>query len=54
MEPKASKTVPATTKKTGRPVQAEKKNIEVTVDSEWVTIRLPKKGLLHKLLSDLI
>lgn len=50
MEPKQTK--PATNKpRMGRPPQTEntKKGIELSIDGDYVTIRIPKKGLLKQL-----
>jgi hypothetical protein len=52
MEKKAT---PVTTKpKMGRPPQAEKKGIEMSIDGDYVVIKIPRKDLTKKLLSDIL
>ena len=51
MEKKTEKPTP---KKMGRPIAAEKKSIEVSIEGDYVTIKIPRKDLTKKLLAELI
>ncbi|RYZ82619.1 MAG: hypothetical protein EOP04_21695 [Proteobacteria bacterium] len=41
-------------KKMGRPSQAEKKGIEMSIEGEFVVIKVPRKDLTKRLLSDIL
>ncbi len=55
MDPKQQKPTPATKPKMGRPPMSDaKKSIEVTVEGDFVVIKVPRKDLTKKLLAELI
>ncbi len=55
MENKQTKTGQAMKPKMGRPPMSEpKKSIEVTVEGDFVVIKVPRKDLTKKLLAELI